>query len=421
MTEVAHRRILSAQLGEVHRVEAVHRDLMALMLEGADTATMLEWLAQRLGVALSLVRGDGQLLFHAPAGTHSRQDILDAHACAAARQRAPIALPIPGRIGGLPLRLTLPCQSDPLGTAEREVLTKACELVALSLLRRRQEETLLARERGDFLGGLMNGDTPEHEAETRARELGWTPSALLLPIVIAGRAPRRVREQQDSWAVIMQRAQQELRGYGVAMISGVIDRGEAVAAVVGVPTLRDADRRDQDGRRAEIAREVGRVVRSQTKCVLPAGGAVAACVGESAVRWTDVGARLRELADLAPSSLPEGSDAWLDLGRPSIDLLVKHLLGIEAVERFVDRRLAALEDHDAARNSELVRTLEALFEHNGNKADTARALYLERQSLYSRLERIEELLDESLTNESTRLGLQLALHLRRSQRAAVSS
>jgi purine catabolism regulator len=423
VTEVAHRRILGGQLDSLHCVEAVHRDLMALMLDGADTAAMLEWLAMRLGISLSLVRSDGHLLFHAPAGTHSREDLLDAHARTSVRRGTPMALPVPSPAGGAPLQLMLPCHAGSLSSAEQGALTRACDLLALSLLRRRQEETLLARERGDFLAGLTDGDLSEREAETRARELGWTESAFLLPVVVAGRTPQQVREQQDSWAVIMQRAQQELRGYGVPMIAGLIESGDGVGALVGVPALRhgcDADRHSRDSRRAEIAHQVAKVVRMHAGRVLPAGGGVAVCVGEPAVRFTDAGERLREVSDLTPTSIPPDCEQWLDLGRPDIDLLVKRLLGNEAVERFVDRRLAALEEHDELRKSELIRTLEALFEHNGNKADTARALFLERQSLYSRLQRIEELLGESLADETTRLGLQLALHVRRSQVSAIA-
>lgn len=416
VTEVAHRRILGDQRGALRRVEAVHRDLMALMLDGADTATMLEWLAERVGIGLSLVRCDGQVLFNAPAGPHGREDMLDAHARADMRRRAPMALPVPSPAGGAPLRMMLPCHTGPLGTAERAVLARACDLLALSVLRRRQEETLLSRESGDFLAGLMNGELSEREAETRAIELGWSASAFLLPVVVAGRTAQQVHDQQDSWSLILQRIQQELAGHGVPMLAGLIDRGHGVAAVIGVPALRSSASGDVSGRnlrRTEIAERVANAVRTHAGRHLPAGGPVTVCVGESARSWTDAGARLREVADLAPTSLAPGTEAWLDLARADIDLLIRRLLGNEAVERFVDRRLEALEQHDEVRKSELIRTLEALFEHNGNKADTARALHLERQSLYSRLQRIEELLGESLSEESTRLGLQLALHVRR--------
>ncbi|MFE2998753.1 PucR family transcriptional regulator [Nocardia sp. NPDC059246] len=412
--EAAQQRILTDQQGALTRVEAVHRDLMALMMEGADTASMLEWLARRVGIALTLAGGDGRLLFHAPGGMQNRQDMLDAHARAAARRQPLMALPVPSPVGGAPWRLILPCYSGMLGTAERGVLVRACDLLALSLLRHRQEETLMARERGEFLTALMRRELSEREATARATDLGWSESACLLPIYVGGRAGRLVGDQQESWSMIMRRTRQDLIGQGIPIVTGLIDRGHAVAAVVGVPVLRSG-RSDEapDARRAEIAERVAGVLRAQAGKLLPAGGQVAICVGESALRWTDVGARLQEVADIAPANLDATAGEWFDLARPDVDLLIQRMRGSEALERFVTRRLEVLEQHDEQRKSELIRTLEAFFTHNCNKADTARALYLERQSLYSRLQRIEELIGESLSSEGTRLGLQLALRVRK--------
>ncbi|HET9737005.1 MAG TPA: helix-turn-helix domain-containing protein, partial [Solirubrobacteraceae bacterium] len=63
----------------------------------------------------------------------------------------------------------------------------------------------------------------------------------------------------------------------------------------------------------------------------------------------------------------------------------------------------------SARHRVLLDTLEAYLAAGGRKAQAARALHLERQSLYLRLHRIEELLDVSLDDEDTVLGLHLAI------------
>ena len=57
----------------------------------------------------------------------------------------------------------------------------------------------------------------------------------------------------------------------------------------------------------------------------------------------------------------------------------------------------------------LLETLEAYLAAGGRKAEAARALHLERQSLYLRLHRIEELLGVSLDDEDVVLGLHLAV------------
>jgi purine catabolism regulator len=76
---------------------------------------------------------------------------------------------------------------------------------------------------------------------------------------------------------------------------------------------------------------------------------------------------------------------------------------------FVREQLGPLLDERDARASELLRTLEIYLERGGRKAEAARALHLERQSLYGRLERIEKTLEAPLDDPDTLLGLHLAV------------
>lgn len=62
---------------------------------------------------------------------------------------------------------------------------------------------------------------------------------------------------------------------------------------------------------------------------------------------------------------------------------------------------------------ELIRTLEAYFEHNGNLSQTAEALYIHRNTLIYRMERIANITGLDLDNPETRLAVQLALHIYR--------
>jgi purine catabolism regulator len=59
-----------------------------------------------------------------------------------------------------------------------------------------------------------------------------------------------------------------------------------------------------------------------------------------------------------------------------------------------------------------VPTLQALCAHGGHKAETARTRHLNRQALYNRLARIEELLGVDLSDPDQLLTLQLALRAR---------
>ncbi len=60
---------------------------------------------------------------------------------------------------------------------------------------------------------------------------------------------------------------------------------------------------------------------------------------------------------------------------------------------------------------ELIRTLNVYFEHNGNLSQAAEALFIHRNSLLYRMERIAELTSLNINNPETRLAMQLALHI----------
>ena len=60
---------------------------------------------------------------------------------------------------------------------------------------------------------------------------------------------------------------------------------------------------------------------------------------------------------------------------------------------------------------ELVRTLQAYFEHNANLSQTADALFIHRNSLLYRMERIADISGLELDNPEVRLAVQLALHV----------
>jgi purine catabolism regulator len=80
---------------------------------------------------------------------------------------------------------------------------------------------------------------------------------------------------------------------------------------------------------------------------------------------------------------------------------------------YVERVLGPLVEHDARRKHQLLPTLEALCRHGGRKAETARALHLNRQALYDRIARLEAVLDADTGDTETLLGLHLALQARR--------
>lgn len=64
-------------------------------------------------------------------------------------------------------------------------------------------------------------------------------------------------------------------------------------------------------------------------------------------------------------------------------------------------------------SEEFIRTLETYFKHNANLSQTAEALFVHRNTLLYRMERISQILDLDLDIPENRLAVQLALHIYR--------
>jgi purine catabolism regulator len=79
------------------------------------------------------------------------------------------------------------------------------------------------------------------------------------------------------------------------------------------------------------------------------------------------------------------------------------------LQAFKQEMLGPLLAYDGG--GELLRTLETYFRHNGNISQAADALFIHRNTLIYRMERIAEITGLDLDNTETRLALQLALRI----------
>lgn len=96
--------------------------------------------------------------------------------------------------------------------------------------------------------------------------------------------------------------------------------------------------------------------------------------------------------------------------------LYRLLAGLRAqdeLKRFYEETLGVLVRYDREHNTELVRTLEVFFEQNANASQTARALFVHRNTLNYRLQRVADLTGLDLNDAEARLAFQLALKIHR--------
>jgi purine catabolism regulator len=123
------------------------------------------------------------------------------------------------------------------------------------------------------------------------------------------------------------------------------------------------------------------------------------------------------------TGISQAYSAW-DLGQHMADLaspyyyeqmglyrLLAELRGRDELVRFYEESLGELVRYDDGHGTELVLTLQHFFEQNANASQAARALYVHRNTLNYRLQRIAEITGLDLDDAEARLALQLALKI----------
>lgn len=407
VTEAIHTELVNSRYAVLQRCDEIHRKLTQVALDGEGIPEVLRLLAETLMTPVVLEAAGGRVLAHAaPGGDERAADALDAWAATrgereGAAWRDGLSAPVPlGR--GTPGRLVALPVSASLDELAKLVLDRTAGLVALSLLRSRQEEELLARERGSVLHGLASGRVTAAAARRQAQLVGFAPaSGLVLPLA----AETAASVQPAEWSVVLRDAQSELEGRGAAALVGQRERPGQLLALVA---LHDAAERD---RAADLAAAALR-----TAAARRLGEATLSVAVGRAAGWETAGPELRLAADGAASVGAGGFGAtapWHDARALELQRLLWRWRADPELAALVDRRLGPLLAHDRRRRHALLPTLEALCANGGHKAQTARVLHLNRQALYHRLERIERLLGVDLDEPRELLTLHLAVEARR--------
>ncbi|MEU0404603.1 PucR family transcriptional regulator [Streptomyces sp. NPDC006197] len=414
VTEEIHTEIVNGHYALQRQAEEVHRQCTEALLGGGGVPQVLRILSDFAANPVFLETADGQLLY--AAGTESAPadplQVWDGlRGQRAARESGPpsgtVLVDVPGGgpgTGSVRARLVLLAVSGALSPVHRMAAERAAGLLAVVLMQARQEEELAARGRGDFLTDLAEGRITAEDAPAQARVLGFKPGdGPLLPVVM-----RLASELSPSgnWALLARAVLEELSSVGVPALLGVRPVEGRVPLLLG---LRSESERTAVADRVAAALRAG-VERAGLE---RAGAHPPVVVVGVAGGWAAASAGLRHAAETATAAQGLSDLPWYDARRLDIDLLLWRLRDHPDLAAFVDRAIGPLRDHDRASRPPLLPTLETYLAHAGRKAETARELHLNRQTLYNRLARISELLGTDLDDPQTVLALSLALRARR--------
>ncbi|GDY59883.1 hypothetical protein SVIO_105060 [Streptomyces violaceusniger] len=281
--------------------------------------------------------------------------------------------------------------SDALLRTDQHAIDRTADVIAISVLSAREVGAQAAQRENALVNRLLLGDISGDSFITRALRLGKDLRGRPLLAVCAVKEATTGRLDQERLVDACRAA---------ALPAVVADIGDHVMAIVGLARSQDeqqlAERLSSEELRSGVSRtcpsaELSTAIRQARS----AASVAASRAGREVVRFDDMGL-LRLLV-----SLSEGPE----------------------LANYVDDELGTLLRHDADSSHPLLPTLRAFLENEGNKSKTAEQLFIQRRTLYYRLERLNTLLRRSLDESEVRQGLAFALRgldlLRRGRDSAV--
>ncbi len=310
-----------------------------------------------------------------------------------------LALPVVGADtaarGALPQAWLVVAKDDgPLAEIDRLILHQAVTVVALELLRRRVADSTERRLAGDVLAAMIAGELEGVELVRRLDPFGLGDR--VAAIVIA--PPERVAPAACEAALA-----DALRAEAVNGLVAASERG-VLALVPGVPDDELFEVADRVVERAGAT--LGR------RPLAGAGRSVPAGRAREAFHEARCALEARELGTTTSVNgagngrAHRGVATYRDLG--SFQLLLS-LQDTDALRLFCDTLLSPIESGEGHYGGELMRSLEAFIECNGQWESAAKRLYCHRHTLRYRIRKIEELTGRDLASARDRIEFWLAL------------
>jgi DNA-binding PucR family transcriptional regulator len=384
--------VIRAHSAAVERAAAAHERLTDLVLHGGDVADVARSLAHLLGGALIVVGPDDRLL--AAVGGHDEQvpgwlrDPLTEVRASGRTVRASgdgvsrwVTPVVAGNRHLAAFALSLPADPD---DADLRTLERAAQVTALLLMNQRAVSEAEQRVRGELVEDLLAAGTRD--------EAGLLRRGLLLGADL----------EQAHVAVVLRADGAGQRGLTAAVAVARDARGLAARRRGDLVLLMPGD--DPAG----SARAVAARLRSALGCA-PTVGAAGPASGPVAIAAAveEASRCVRLLLALDRRGTVATTDQLGAYG------LLLHNSEPGDAAAFVDRELGPVLRWDARHGTELVTTLAAYFDSDGNLRRAAAALHVHVNTLYQRLDRVGALLGRRWRDPEAALHVHLALRLHR--------
>jgi purine catabolism regulator len=406
ITEKAFARLVNEQYEVLQRGIAVQRRLERLVLEERGLEEIVATIASAVGGTVAILNGRGERIAgrgfrrqlsadavkairdDALAHTSDGQPFVPTHPSIADRA---LAHPVISPGGGAPQAwVVIVRDSGGLGDFERLIVQQAVAVVALELMRRRVARETERRLAGDVLAGALGGRLEPSELRRRLEPFGIGEEAAVLVFDLddpsaAEAALERALAADACPAVVAPHATGSRE-----LLCAVVDAAD-----------RDPIDLALDARRA-LVKEQGAVRAAASRPAPP-----------EELRHSFHEARCAlEATAFSPNGKEGGGPevaSWRDLGAFTLLLSIQDQ---EALQLYCDSVLGPIEEGDEEYGGELVRSLEAFIEQNGQWERAARQVYCHRHTLRYRMRKVEELTGRDLSRAHDRIEFWLALRTR---------
>ena len=248
--------------------------------------------------------------------------------------------------------------------------------------------------RGDFLEGLLAGTLPTKETERLEGRLDHNtrePHAVMVMSWLTPDISLRRLETSVHWVLSNHPRPALVHIYG----------NNHLVIFQALKNTEDMD----------SAHQLGRRIHEQIEAEFPGALLIGGVSGpaRALADWPDAYHQALQAMQLGQRlKLTNQLVEFTSLG------IYRLLYGLENqpdVRQFAEGILRPLAEYDQQNRGSLVKTVEAYFNHHGNISQTAESLFVHRNTLLYRMERIQELTNLQLDQANQRLALHLALKL----------
>jgi purine catabolism regulator len=423
VTEAAFTQLVNEQYAVLRRAIAAHERLERVVLSERGLDALAGTLAALIGAAVLVFDARGEPLVQRAFRRAVEPDVLaglraeladrlrrrearaflPTHAEHANRS---LALPVSadGAPGGGPggservaeAWLVAIKDSEPLSDFDRLTLHQAVTIVALELLRGRVAGDTERRLAGDVLAAIVDGDLRGLELARRLEPFGLSDGVAAIVVQRPGDGRGSPAPIEDALSAALR----EEATPGLVATTGSL----TCALIAG----------QQEQELFELAAGISRRVGDALGAGLRVGVGRPVATGEAHRSFHEARCAVEALA-LGMASEQNGHGnangsprlaTYKDLG--SFQLLLS-LQEDEALKLFCDSILGPIEASEGHYGGELMRSLEAFIEENGQWERAARRLYCHRHTLRYRIKRVEDLTGRSLSTARDRIEFWLAL------------